>query len=149
MTHDTLQVVFFDIGDTLGKVKELPPGTPHSGPTLHLDLFPGINNILEKLDLHHLRVGVISRIFNYTPTMVNQMLSNAGILSLFDQALLHYIPGEKPKDKMEFMNALEKAQVSDAGLCIFVGEDQQERENAKLAGMLVAASLQDVESRIP
>ncbi|MBD0325550.1 MAG: hypothetical protein ICV68_03925, partial [Pyrinomonadaceae bacterium] len=160
------KVAFFDIGGTLGNVRVVQAndfvadaeGYPDVGnawanfaaaPTLKLDLFPGVVEALDDLRAHQIRLGIVSRIGDFDPLVVDRMLEDSGILRFFrpnDPAgnqqvdLVRYIKGDKPKDKAEFEAALTAAGHSEAPQeCIFVGEDEGEREQAELAGMRVAS----------
>lgn len=126
----TVNVVFFDIGDTLGKV--LP-----NEQVLTLEVFAGVKEVLIKLHKKSVRLGIVSKIGDLTPAAVDKMLKDCDLSTFFDTGLRHYIKGNTPKDKSEFKKALGKAGITKSGLAIFIGENKQEREQAALAGMRV------------
>lgn len=132
----TANVVFFDIGATLGSVSV-------SDQTLTLEVFPGVNEVLIKLHKKSVRLGIVSRIGDFTPAMVDHMLQDCDLSKFFDTGLRHYIKGNTPKDKSEFKKALGKAGITKSGSAIFIGEDPEEREQAALAGMRIGAKPKD------
>ena len=126
----TVNVVFFDIGDTLGKAST-------TDQVLTLDVFPGVKDVLIKLHKKPVRLGIVSKIGDLTPAVVDKMLKDCDLSKFFDTGLRHYIKGNAPKDKSEFKKALGKAGITKSGLAIFIGENKQEREQAALTGMRV------------
>jgi len=133
-TH-TVKVVFFDIGDTLGEVIITGP--------LKLNVFNGVAEVLNELHKKHLRLGVVSRIGDFAPVAIDQMLKAAGLFQFFETGLLHYISGDTPKDRIQFKKAIAKAGITDAHATLFIGENAQERAAARGAGMLAGAKPAD------
>jgi extracellular elastinolytic metalloproteinase len=159
------KVAFFDIGGTLGSVRIVQAGgfaTDAEGhmeagnswanfsaaaQILKLDLFPGVVDALTELRAHQIRLGIVSRIGDFAPAVVDQMLEESGILGFFRSSdpsqqpdLIRYISGDKPKDRKEFAAALNAAgHTQTPQECVFVGEDRDERDEAQAAGMRVTS----------
>ncbi|HYD90186.1 MAG TPA: hypothetical protein VEA37_01725, partial [Flavobacterium sp.] len=71
MNSNPINIIFFDIGSTLGTVNT-------QGQALELDVFPGVEDVLKELG-KKLRLGIVSRIAEYAPSVVDSMLKNAGL----------------------------------------------------------------------
>lgn len=164
------KVAFFDIGDTLGTVRIVQAGGPANdfgeepspskpwanfspqSTTLKLDVFPGVADALVQLRDNGVLCGIVSRIGEFDPYIVDRMLEDAGLLGFFRQQeiddpdsptrveLINYLRGDTPKDKAAFEAALAAAGHAHTPTdCVFVGEDPTERREARLAGLLVTS----------
>ena len=137
MNKNLNHVVLFDIGNTLGIPRILPP----SYKLERLDIYPYISPILEKLKDRNIRLGIISNTNNETANNINRVLEEAEILNFFEPELLFYssvIGLEKNSPKI-FNLAAERAKKFDTPEhCLFVGEDNTERSYAKEAGWRVS-----------
>lgn len=136
------KTAFFDIGGTLGNVKQLQSaGTLTTGfpisPTLRLEVSPTVEDSLQELRANGIQLSVVSKIYGYAPSAVTQMLENCGLLQYFKSELLFYIEGEQPKNAEAFSSILKKAGLANADRTVFVGENALERAQAQLAGMRV------------
>lgn len=133
-------VVFFDLGDTLG-VGRGGPGGSIAG----FDPFPFATDILKKLKDPPpaglgLRLGVISNTpAGTTAADMAAVLGAAGVLAFFDPALLLYssVEGLDKTNKAFFTLAASRA-ATPPGRCVFVGEDQLERNVASSAHFATA-----------
>jgi hypothetical protein len=124
--------VFFDIGDTLGTVEVSLAGDHIE----RLVLFPSVADILQRLSDLGARLGIISNRGNVPESDVKRALENTGIYDFFDPVLIIY----GAKDSVEiFLEASNKAGHSDSrNQCLFVGENQSERNFAAAAGLRVS-----------
>jgi len=138
MENDSIIVVFFDVGDTLGAPVLSPP-------PMHLerlDVYSWVPGVLEKLRATGRRLGLISNTGDEQGPAVDAVLQAAGILTFFDAPLRIYsadVGVRKEKDNPAiFQLAAARAGLGDkAQRCLFVGEDAIERETAMKAGMKV------------
>jgi FMN phosphatase YigB (HAD superfamily) len=130
-TPEPLDVIFFDIGGTLGTVQE-------TAGARRLELFPTSLTLLQIFKkVLGLRLGVIT---NIPPDMssaeVRAMLATAGLLTLFDDDLIvtsRDAGAAKPHPGIyEF--AADRAQISIAR-CLYIGENPSEVTGALVAGM--------------
>jgi len=129
MKPHRIEVVFFDIGGTLGQVD----ATGHFVP-----FTPNARSLLEVMkNVLGLRIGVIT---NLPETMsdqqVRQMLEDAGLLSFLDANGLitnRQAQADKPAAKI-YRFAAKKMGVA-IQRCLFVGEDEHEVLGANAAGM--------------
>ncbi|WP_373516117.1 M20/M25/M40 family metallo-hydrolase [Persicitalea sp.] len=166
MTPNLAKVAFFDIGGTLGNVRVVSENgfaedlaepifertwfDGFSSPVfflesqrLRLDIFPGIVETLRELQTQNIRLGVVSKIGDFAPSSVDEMLRDAGVFTFFEKQLLHYVGGDTPKNKREFKKALKKANLKNGDNAVYAGEDPNERAQAELAGMRVAGRPED------
>ena len=136
------KTAFFDIGGTLGDVKQLQANgassaAPPLSPTFCLEVFPTVEDSLQELRVNDIQLGVVSKIGDYAPSVVNQMLEDCGLLQYFKSELLFFLPGEQPKNAEAFSNILRRAGLANADMAVFVGESAVERAQAQIAGLLV------------
>jgi len=127
-------VVFFDLGDTLGTAR-----FNATGGLVAFDLFPLATEALAKMKLQA-RLGVISNTpAEATLASMSALLAAARILTLFDPALLLFssVEGMDKTQKALFKRAASRAAAAPKR-CIFVGESDAERSVATSAGMKVA-----------
>ena len=144
---DGLQVVFFDIGDTLA-VAHLAAGR-----LVSLDPMPGVVQALADLREAGYRLGIISNTGQETADSMRRTLTEAGLFGFFsgEPALLLYSSVvHMTKDSPEiFRLACGRAGLADAPRrCMFVGDDEQERGFAAAAGLAVAATVRDAVQRL-
>jgi len=127
-TTQPIEVVFFDIGGTLGK----PVGTT-------LDPFPSSAPMLKRLrDVVGLRIGIITTLGSLSNAQGRALLEGAGLASFVDPngfVSEHDVAGEvaKPSPKI-YQTAAQKVGV-EIGRCLFVGENLIEVIGARAAGM--------------
>ena len=82
------RVVFTDIGDILGQpVFTTDPPPPQLA---RLDVFPFVRHVLDGLRSDGLRLGIISNTGDEPKSRIDAVLKAAGLLDLFDAALLVY-----------------------------------------------------------
>jgi FMN phosphatase YigB (HAD superfamily) len=134
-----IQVVFFDLGDTLVRVVGI-------NPTLQLAPMDGIREGLSALSGQY-RIGIISNTRPQdTSTSMKTALIQAGIYQLLEPGILVY-SSEAGSDKSTqeiFRFAANNAAV-DVSACAFVGELASERQTASSAGFAeVYASMQEL-----
>lgn len=133
---DKLQVIFFDLGDTLGTAILSPP-------PVHLvtfDVYPFAAGLLADLRHQGLRLGIISNSGDDGRTTVDAVLQTSGILDYFDPGLCLYSHdvGLTKNSPAIFARAAELAGfAASPQRCLFVGEDGAERGFAIEAHMRV------------
>lgn len=140
-----VEVVFCDIGDTLGTAVFSPPPQPHLE---RLDVFPFVADALANLRGRQVRIGVISNTGKETAERVSKVLEKAGLLQHFDPKLLIYSSavGMQKDSPAIFALAADRAGLATTPRrCLFVGEDAQERGFAAAAGLRVARELTRIE----
>lgn len=136
MNKTTAQVVFFDIGDTLGT----PRLSPHPYRLEGLDIYPYIPNVLQQLKDNRLKIGIISNTANETESDMKRVLQEAGIYSFFEPSLLIYssvVGVSKPSPEIFRLAAQQAGYATSPEHCIFVGEDSKERQSAVEVGLRV------------
>jgi FMN phosphatase YigB (HAD superfamily) len=128
---EPLNVVFFDIGGTLGTVQE-------TAGARRLELFPTSLTLLQTFrSVLGLRLGVIT---NIPPDMssaeVRTMLATAGLRTLIEDDLIvtsRDAGAAKPAAQI-YELAAQRAQMSIAR-CLYIGENPSEVMGAQAAGM--------------
>jgi phosphoglycolate phosphatase-like HAD superfamily hydrolase len=132
--------IFFDLGDTL-----VIPQVDAGGALVALQPLPFVTDVLARLRSSGtaaapLRLGIMS----HTPpaataASMDALLATAGILSHFHPSLRLYssVEGHRKTEKVFFTLAATRAGLA-ASRCIFVGEDEKERETAASAGFHVS-----------
>lgn len=128
------RIVFLDLGETLGEPR-FDPSSELTG----FDPYPFVPEVLAKMKAAPIgaRLGAISKTPpGITTAKMKSILSAAGIFGLFDPALLLYssVEGVDKSTPEIFVRAASRAEVA-PGRCIFCGENADEREVARLAGM--------------
>lgn len=132
----TPQVIFFDLGDTLGEAVVSPP--PIS--LVAFQIFTYTKAILSRLQARKLRLGIVSNTGADSGAHVDGALKAAGILDYFDPALRIYSSevGLKKDSPEIFRKAVDLAGKSDnPDACVYVGEDSTERSHAQAAGLQI------------
>ncbi|WP_414573827.1 M20/M25/M40 family metallo-hydrolase [Nostoc sp. CCY 9925] len=130
MDANTSEVIFFDIGNTLGS-----PRISSNGSLSTLNVYNYVPDILQQLRTDGKRLGVISNIGNDTAENVERVLKESQILTFFQPDLLVY--GSKDSAEI-FRRAATQAGLSTTPQqCLFVGEDSKERDYAMAAGWRV------------
>jgi leucyl aminopeptidase len=129
----SIDVVFFDIGDTLGV-----PRFSTSGQPISLEVFPYVRDVLTRLRQNRLRLGVISNTGSAPGQTISAMLDAAGVLAAFEPQLLLFSSdiGMTKETPAIFTRAAKIAGAAPAE-CMYVGEDSKERATATIAGMAV------------
>jgi FMN phosphatase YigB (HAD superfamily) len=153
MTPIPIRIIFFDLGDTLvRKVSASPSG-------LRFGWVPGVKDLVERLQLIKLRLGLISNTGGLTRTQLLQMLPHDFSFDLFDDNLIllsSEVGWEKP-DLRIFRLAVNQAQNHinpdfrmqvDPQECLFVGESLKEVLAAQQIGMLGARVQETHQSEI-
>ena len=118
------RVVFFDIGDTLGKPLF------SNGQLARIDIFPEAFEVVKELFEKGIRVGIISDPGGINTDLIVSLMQDSGILTFLDHDL--WVWGPKNSASI-FEQAASSARVS-VGDCLFVGEDSSERGFANAAG---------------
>ncbi len=119
------RVVFFDIGDTLGK------GVFSStGSLIRIEIFHEAYEAVKELAENNTRVGIISDPGNINPDLIVSLLQDTGVLRWINRDLIVF--GQK-NSSVIFERAAQIAEV-DGSDCLFVGEDISERQFAEAAG---------------
>ena len=132
MERERPSVVFFDIGDTLGTVRRNAAGDRIE----RIRVLPGVTEVLRALRQRGARLGIISNRGKVPEANVNQALAEAGLFPFFTPELIFYGP---KNSTAIFLRAVEAAgHTADPQRCLFVGENQSERQFAATAGLLVA-----------
>lgn len=130
----TARIVFFDIGDTLGRGIFGP-----SGELLEIRLFADVLERLQHMNANGVRIGIISDPGAFDTGLIRSLLQDTGAFDFIDASLVFF----GPKDGTSiFENSALAAGVA-ASECLFVGENQTERDVASSAGFRVATSPQE------
>jgi len=138
MDGNTVRVIFFDLGDTLGAPVFSPPPRHLAG----FNVFPFVPPLLQQLTANELRLGLISNTGDDPGAVVDQILQTAGILEFFEPPLRIYSKdvGLTKDDPEIFRLAADRAGLADSlHSCLFVGENAGERATALAAGLRVAS----------
>jgi beta-phosphoglucomutase-like phosphatase (HAD superfamily) len=123
-------VYFFDIGDTLGRVSVSASGDRIE----RVEVLPGVLGVLRELRDRGARLGIISNRGGVPAAEVERALTQADLLGFFDPALIIF----GRKDSAEIFRRAATAVGRAPGECVFVGENEAERNHATAAGMRVA-----------
>jgi FMN phosphatase YigB (HAD superfamily) len=130
MNTAPLQVIFFDVGDTLGKaVKE--------NGSLAIDVFQSTPGLLRAVtETLGLRAGIISNTDTLTTKMFKDILATADLLAAFDPncIITSNDAGTEKPDPAIYLFAAQRAKVP-IDQCLYVGEKQSEVAGALAAGM--------------
>jgi FMN phosphatase YigB (HAD superfamily) len=128
--------VFFDLGDTL-----IIPHFAADGSLQELEVLPFVPAVLNKLKQIKdggavLRLGVISNSGSESLANLRAVMTKAELLDIFDQDLLLFSSIEKidKSQKELFQRAAKRAGLS-ADRCVYVGENDAERQVAASAGL--------------
>jgi bacterial leucyl aminopeptidase len=143
MSTQSLDIIFFDIGGTLGQ-PVFSDQPPHR--IIGLDVFEGVLGILAALKARPFRLGVISNIGEVTDRNVSDVkeaLAAGGILPLLDPDLLIF--GRKDSPAIFEKAAARAGRADRLERCLFVGDDAGELSFASAAGFLVSDSPSHVE----
>lgn len=128
MLPHRIEVVFFDVGETLGRVDATGHFVPFSSSRPLLEMMKSVLG---------LRIGVMTNLpAAMTDQHIQQMLADAGLLSFLDPHGLitnHQAHADKPKAKIYRFAAQKMGVVVQQ--CLFIGENEQEVLGAKKAGM--------------
>ncbi|MBD2564832.1 MULTISPECIES: M20/M25/M40 family metallo-hydrolase [Nostoc] len=131
MNRNTIEAIFFDIGNTLGAPRVSP-----TGKLLALVVYTYVPDVLRQLHDDGKRLGVISNIGNDTAENLERILEQSGILAFFEPNLLIY--GSKDSSEIFRLAATQAELRATPDRCLFVGEDSKERSYAIEAGWRVA-----------
>jgi HAD superfamily hydrolase (TIGR01549 family) len=138
-------VVFFDIGGTLAE----PQWAPDRSHLIGLEVHRGALRTLQTLQLHDIRMGIISNTGTETPTNLLHLLEQSGLLSFFAAPLLIFssvVGFEKPHLPIYQLAAMRAGLAACPERCLYVGDTESDREGATQAGWRVASSTTEVES---
>jgi bacterial leucyl aminopeptidase len=133
-----IEVVFFDIGDTLASASF------HANGRLILKPLPNVASRLAELKARGLRLGIISNTGDLNAAPMRDALTAAGLYDVFggEPALLIYsaVAGMEKISPAIFKYACQQAGLAHNPVrCMFVGENAQERAFASQAGFGVTA----------
>ncbi|RCJ19200.1 hypothetical protein A6S26_27505 [Nostoc sp. ATCC 43529] len=131
MSENTHNVIFFDIGGTLGDPRISPFPYRLEG----LDVYPYVPDVLRQLRECNSRIGIISNIGDDKPENVKGVLEECQIYDLFDSDLIIY--GAKNSSEIFQLTARQAGHSDTPNQCLFVGEDSHERSYAIQAGWRV------------
>ncbi|OKI25089.1 M20/M25/M40 family metallo-hydrolase [Streptomyces sp. CB03911] len=134
MADTPCPVAFFDIGNTLARVRVSPDGRDITD----LTPFPDVPAVLAALRGRGVRLGVLSDRGPIPADRVDTALDRAGLLTFFEKPLVRYGP---KNSTLVFEQAAAAAAADTPGSgprLLFVGEDAAERAFARSAGFLVA-----------
>jgi FMN phosphatase YigB (HAD superfamily) len=139
----SLEVAFFDIGDTLATAGF------DSDDRLVLTPLPGVLSALQSFQASGLRLGLISHTGNETTETMQRALAGAGLYRFFaaEPGLLIYssVVHKRKDSPAIFRLACERAGLGESPeRCVFVGENDAERDTAAAAGLTVAASTDEL-----
>ena len=128
-----LQVVFFDLGDTLIS----------TGRTW----VPGAKNALEALLGAGARLGIISNTGNMTVSQIEALFPPDFEVAVFKRELVKYssVVGYEKPDPRIFEEAIRAASVS-PGACLFCTESARDTIAAQMAGMIAYRLSNDTEA---
>src|SRR5690349_7933689 len=122
---DATDVVFLDLGDTLGSAVLSPPPIH----IIRFDPFPFAQGLLAALRAKGIGLGIISNTGNDGKIVIDAVLDTAGILGFFDPAfrLYSHDVGLSKNSPAIFLRAAELAgHIAAPQRCLFVGEDSAE-----------------------
>jgi FMN phosphatase YigB (HAD superfamily) len=126
-----LKAIFFDIGNVLAS----PVLSADHTTLVGLSVYPFVPEVLDAVTKQQTRLGIISNTApsNTTETM-KAVLEHAGLLRFFDAKMLLFSSVEGiDKTRVElFQRAAARAGLSPRH-CVFVGEDEKERDVARQA----------------
>jgi FMN phosphatase YigB (HAD superfamily) len=127
-------VVFFDIGDTLASA------VVQAGRIVRLDVYPFVPEVLTRMRAAgqrpgSVRLGLMSNTGEATAATMQVLLTDAGLLQLVDTDLCLFssVEGVDKSQPSFFTRGSDRAGVPTAN-CLFVGEDEQERQVAETVG---------------
>ena len=127
-------VVFFDIGNTLAVAD-----VTSQGKLVGFRTFPFVIEILRLLRHDDRRLGIISNTGTESAQSVKKLLNQAGLLEHFELGLLLFSSTEGiDKTKPEFFALAARRAGLPPNRCIYVGEDDKERQTARAASFRVA-----------
>lgn len=133
--NTSVQGVFFDIGDTLARAR-------WSGEELHLELMPGVVEVLEAFRASGTPLGVLSNTPpGFTQKRMDALLEQCGLLRFFEDDLRIYssvVDLDKSTPKIFELAAERVARADQPAALLYVGEDADERATAQAAGWRVA-----------
>jgi FMN phosphatase YigB (HAD superfamily) len=134
----SVEVIFFDIGDTLAVAR-----LNDAGRLASLEPLPGALDALGRIRDAGYRLGIISNTGEENTPIMRQALTTAGLYPFFEAEpglLIYSSEVHLTKNSPQiFRLACERAGVPPER-CMFVGEDERERDFALQAGLQVADS---------
>jgi HAD superfamily hydrolase (TIGR01662 family) len=132
------EVIFFDIGNTLAIAR-----VNKAGRLASLEPLPGAIDALRRFKRAGYRLGIISNTGDETSATLRKVLTTAGLYAFFEaspELLIYSSDVHLTKNSPQiFLLACERASAQPAN-CLFVGEDERERDFAAEAGLQVAAT---------
>jgi FMN phosphatase YigB (HAD superfamily) len=125
--------VFYDIGDTLAS--PVLTGNQLTG----LDVFPFVPEVLHQTGGPTISLGLMSNTGTETAQSMRDLLEAAEIRMFFEDDLLLFssVEGLDKSDPAFFRLARERADLP-AARCVFVGENEAERNTARSVGFMVS-----------
>ena len=128
---------FFDIGDTLARVRVSAAGNDIE----EMIIFSGVLHSLEELRAEEVHLGILSNRGNIEERKVNAALERAGLLRFFEQDLILYGPKNSTalfERAAAVVRERNEENENAQPILLFVGENADERSFARKAGFLVA-----------
>jgi len=130
--------IFFDIGGTLAEAH-----LSDIGRLVSLEPLPGVRDVLVRISAAGYRLGLISNTGEETGATIRKALTEAGLFSFFagePELLIYSSEVHMEKDSPEIFRLACRRAGLDARpeRCLFVGDDERERQFASEAGMQVA-----------
>lgn len=141
------ECLFFDLGDTL----VTPEVDTSSGDLVALQPLDFAIALLERLKAGHYRLGIISNTGRFKGPVIDALLAKAGLLKFFEEdgLLIYSADVGMTKDKPEiFRLAIDRTGGGPAEKCIYIGEDENERDIARSVGMRVCAHPLDLDDML-
>jgi FMN phosphatase YigB (HAD superfamily) len=125
--------VFYDIGDTLAS--PVLTGSQLTG----LDVYPFVPEVLHQTAGPTISLGLMSNTGTETAQSMRDLLEAAEIRMFFEDDLLLFssVEGLDKSDPAFFRLARERADLP-AARCVFVGENEAERNTARSVGFMVS-----------
>jgi FMN phosphatase YigB (HAD superfamily) len=123
------KAVFFDIGNVLAS----PVVSSNHTALVGLSVYPFVPEVLDALGKQQAQLGIVSNTASSDTTeTMKAVLEKAGLLRFFDAKLLLFSSVEGiDKTRVElFQRAAARAEVPPRS-CVFVGEDEKERNVAR------------------
>ena len=132
--HRKIAAVCFDFGDTLAD--EATEVKDDSGTTLRAELIPGAGDLLRELRARGYRLALVA---DGRPGTYTNVLSQHGVLHLFETLTVSEIVGVEKPDQRMFDDALRQLGLTpaEAGRCVMVGNNlERDIKGANAAGLV-------------
>ncbi len=130
MDSEKVSAVFFDIGDTLAVISRDSSGRVIE----HIEVLDGALEALGELSRRGLKLGIISDRGSVEEREVLRVLREAELLDFFEPNIILF----GPKQSADIFRRAARLASLVPRRCLFVGENEREREFASEAGMRTA-----------